>query len=61
MNKMNVEIEEEDSLPKDYENGCPWNSNICSHAVRNGHLGCLKYAHENECPWDNSTFSIFVG
>ena len=38
-----------------HENGCPWNSDTCWYAARNGHLFVLKYLHENGCPWDDST------
>ena len=35
-----------------HENGCPWDADTCSRAVRGCHIDVLKYLHENGCPWD---------
>mmetsp|Transcript_8779 Transcript_8779/g.30153 ORF Transcript_8779/g.30153 Transcript_8779/m.30153 type:complete len:90 (-) Transcript_8779:853-1122(-) len=30
---------------------CPWDSNVCYHAVRRGHLDVLRWARRQGCPW----------
>lgn len=32
------------------ENGCPWNTNICSMIAYDGNLDVLKWAHSEGCP-----------
>lgn len=39
-----------------HENGCPWDSNLCTEAGQRGHLVCLTYAHEHGCPWNEKTY-----
>ena len=58
-----------------HENGCPWDGETCSYAVKmdllrcrwdevpsNGRLKCLQYANENGCPWmdEYTLFEIFA-
>jgi len=33
------------------EQGCPWDSLTCTHAVYGGHMDMLRWARENGCPW----------
>ena len=40
-----------------FENGCPWDDEICSSAAETGHLDVLKYAHENGYPLDETCAS----
>jgi hypothetical protein len=41
-----------------HDHGCPWNTNTCSIAAREGHLECLRYAHEHGCHWNKHTFYL---
>ena len=41
-----------------HQNGCEWNSSICSNAALKGHLEVLKWARQNGCPWTFETEAL---
>lgn len=48
---MNNHIE---CLKYAHENGCDWDSTVCTYLAEHGQLDALKWAHEEGCEWDAS-------
>ena len=41
-------------------NGCPWDTETCSTAIKQGHLNILYWAVDNGCPIDEKTLAVAV-